>query len=138
MPTLGDIHCPEGDVLYCALEDNLRRLRSRMAKLIGERAWPDRLNFVCEMPRLAEGGVEFIKGWIEQAKHPRLIVVDTLAMVRSPKGREQTQYEADYSSVMALRALANQHNVAIVLVQRTPSTPYPAPSASPARPTPSW
>src|SRR5262249_45065292 len=26
--TLGEIHCPEGDVLYCALEDNLRRLQS--------------------------------------------------------------------------------------------------------------
>ena len=117
--TLGDTHCPEGDVLYCALEDNPRRLRSRMAKLIGDgeqTSWPPRLNFVCEMPRLADGGVDFIKDWIEQAKHPRLIVVDTLAMVRSPKGREQTQYEADYGSVMALRALANQHNVAIVLV----------------------
>ena len=33
--TLGDIHCDEGDVLYCALEDNLRRLKSRMAKLLG-------------------------------------------------------------------------------------------------------
>src|SRR5262249_50063305 len=38
--TLGEVHCPEGDVLYCALEDNLRRLHSRMAKLVGEQTWP--------------------------------------------------------------------------------------------------
>jgi hypothetical protein len=31
--TLGEIKCPEGDVPYCALEDNLRRLKSRMIKL---------------------------------------------------------------------------------------------------------
>jgi hypothetical protein len=114
--TLGDIHCHEGDVLYCALEDNLRRLRSRMTKLLGEQAWPDRLKFVLEMPRLATGGVEFVKNWIEKAECPRLVIIDTLAMVKTPKTKVQTQYEADYDSVMELRRLANQCNVAIVLV----------------------
>ena len=56
--TLGDIHCIEGDVLYCALEDNMRRLQSRLTKLIGiSQPWPKRLRFVCEMPRLADGGL---------------------------------------------------------------------------------
>ena len=43
--TLGDIHCIEGDALYCALEDNLRRLQSRMTKLLGTEEWPARLFF---------------------------------------------------------------------------------------------
>ena len=34
--TLGDKHCMEGDVLYCALEDNERRLQSRATKLLGK------------------------------------------------------------------------------------------------------
>jgi hypothetical protein len=114
--TLGDVHCPEGDVLYCALEDNKRRLHSRMTKLFGDQAWPHRLKFDLEMPRLAAGGVDFIRNWIEKAKHPRLVIIDTLAMVKTPKTKVQTQYEADYESVMELRRLANQHNVAIVLV----------------------
>jgi hypothetical protein len=113
---LGDIHCVEGDVLYCALEDNLRRLQSRETKLLGMQPWPKRLSFVCEMPRLAEGGINTIKDWITTAKHPRLVIIDTLAMVRAPKKRDQTNYEADYDSVMELRRLANQHNIAIVLV----------------------
>src|SRR5258708_5622000 len=33
--TLGELKCIEGDVLYCALEDNERRLQSRMTKLFG-------------------------------------------------------------------------------------------------------
>jgi hypothetical protein len=115
--TLGDIHCQEGDVLYCALEDNLRRLQSRMTKLLGiSQPWPKRLSFQTEMPRLAEGGIDFIRDWIEKAKRPRLVIIDTLAMVKTPKTKVQTQYEADYDSVMELRRLANQHNVAIVLV----------------------
>src|SRR5262245_7102769 len=39
--TLGDVRCGEGDVLYCALEDDARRLQARMTKLLGiSQAWP--------------------------------------------------------------------------------------------------
>src|SRR5262249_39780268 len=80
--TLGEIHCIEGDVLYCALENNLRRLQSRMTKLLGiSQPWPKRLEFVCEMPRLTDGGLDMVKGWIEKAERPRLIVIDILARV---------------------------------------------------------
>src|SRR5215218_278488 len=44
--TLGDVECVEGDVLYCALEDNKRRLQSRMSKLVQTfQPWPKRLRF---------------------------------------------------------------------------------------------
>jgi hypothetical protein len=114
--TLGDIHCPEGDALYLALEDNLRRLQSRMTKLLGTQEWPARLFFRCEMPRLAEGGLQAIKDWIKTANHPRLVIIDTLAMVRAPKKRDESTYDADYGAVKELRALANEHGIAIVLV----------------------
>jgi predicted transcriptional regulator len=115
--TLGDIHCIEGDVLYCALEDSLRRLQSRMTKLLGiSQPWPKRLHFRCEMPRLSEGGLDVIKQWIESVDHPRLIIIDILASVRSPKKKEQTQYDADYDSVVALRTLANERGIAVVVV----------------------
>jgi predicted ATP-dependent serine protease len=88
--TLGDIKCLEGDVLYCALEDNLRRLQSRMTKLMGMQPWPARL---------------------------ALSVRDSAAcMVRAPNKRDQSTYDADYSAVCDLRDLANKHGVAIVLV----------------------
>jgi hypothetical protein len=115
--TLGDVHCQEGDVLYCALEDNLRRLRSRLAKLLQtEKDWPRRLDFVVELPRLAQGGLDFIRQWIRRADRPRLVVIDTLAMVRMPNRKDQSTYDADYAAVKDLRALAYEHNVAIVLV----------------------
>jgi hypothetical protein len=116
--TLGEIHCVEGDVLYCALEDNLRRLQSRMLKLMGAtQDWPERLRFKCEMPRLGDGGLDVIKDWIASVAHPRLIIIDTLAMVRSPtKHKEQTQYDADYAAVLELRTLASEHSLAVVVV----------------------
>lgn len=114
--TLGETHCVEGDVLYCALEDNLRRLQSRMSKLLQQQPAPKRLFFLCELPRLAEGGLAQIKQWIEGANHPRLVIIDTLAMVRMPNRKDQSTYDADYTAVKELRALANAHGIAIVLV----------------------
>jgi AAA domain/RepB DNA-primase from phage plasmid/IclR helix-turn-helix domain len=115
--TLGELHCIEGDVLYCALEDNQRRLQARLKKMIGfSPAWPARLFFYCELPRLAEGGLEAIRAWLKSKPHPRLVIIDTLAMVRAPKKRDESTYDADYAAVLELRALANEFGVAIVLV----------------------
>jgi AAA domain/Bifunctional DNA primase/polymerase, N-terminal len=115
--TLGNIHCQEGDVLYAALEDNMRRVQSRLTKLFGTTPeWPDRLHLICEMPRLTEGGLDFIKSWIEGAERPRLIIIDTLAMVRMPNRKDQNSYDADYQAVQQLRTLALKYGVAIVLV----------------------
>jgi RecA-family ATPase len=115
--TLGDVKCAEGDVLYCALEDNQRRLQSRLTKLLGLQSWPRRLQFTCEMPRLTAGGIDYLKRWIEAAERPRLIIIDTLAMVRTPSSnRNQSIYDADYDAVKDLRAIASQYGVAIVLV----------------------
>jgi AAA domain/IclR helix-turn-helix domain len=46
---------------------------------------------------------------------PRLVVIDTLAMVRAPKKRDETNYDADYAAVLQLRQLANEFGVAIVV-----------------------
>ena len=116
--TLGDVKCVEGDVFYAALEDNRRRLQRRMQKLLPAFAqeWPERLHFATEMPRLKDGGIEMVRRWIEQAKEPRLIIIDTLQKVRNPKGADQNGYEADYAAVSELKALADEYGVAIVLV----------------------
>jgi hypothetical protein len=103
--------------LYCALEDNPRWLKSRMMKLLGpDQGWPKRLAFQCELPRLSEGGLDAIKAWVGSAGDPRLVVIDTLAMVKAPRTKNDNAYDADYNAVLALRAFASEHHVAVVLV----------------------
>jgi len=116
--TLGDIHCDEGDALYCALEDNPRRLQSRLTKLCGMPPWnAQRLDFFCELPRLAEGGLAVLEDWIKSKPHPRLIVIDVLAMVRpQQKQKDQSAYDADYTAVLQLRELASKHGIAIIVI----------------------
>jgi DNA-binding transcriptional ArsR family regulator len=115
--TLGDRHCIEGDVLYCALEDSQRRMKARLIKLLGSNLTGlKRLTICSQMPRLSVGGLDAIRNWIASHPEARLILIDTLAMVREPRKREDTSYDADYQAVLELRQLANEFNLAIVVV----------------------
>ncbi|MBD8550682.1 phage NrS-1 polymerase family protein, partial [Sphingomonas sp. CFBP 8764] len=113
--TLGK-QCVAGDVLYAALEDTQRRLKSRMSIIRAGAAWPGALSFICELPRADEGGIEIVRSWIVQAANPRLVIIDTLAKVRPGKGRDEGSYDADYKAVTIWKALADEFNIAIVLV----------------------
>lgn len=122
---LGNIRCEQGDVLYLALEDNRRRLQSRIERLwpheaAARIALPDRLHLATEWPRAGAGGVERIKEWI--ATHPgaRLVIVDVLAMFKAvSRGKDQTLYEGDYAAIKDLQSLAMATGVAIIVVHHT-------------------
>jgi AAA domain len=114
---LGDTKCEQGNVLYLALEDNERRLQSRITKILGfANEWPARFNYVTEWPRADAGGLDEIRKWIAAAQSPRLVVVDILAMFRSPRRKDQQPYEADYAAIQGLQAIASETGVAIVIV----------------------
>lgn len=121
---LGDVRCEQGDVLYLALEDNRRRLQSRIRKLWQMEAMvhapvPDRLHLATEWPRATEG-VTAIRAWIDEHPDARLVIVDVLAMFKATaKGKDQTLYEADYLAIKELQSLAMETNVAIVVVHHT-------------------
>jgi AAA domain/Bifunctional DNA primase/polymerase, N-terminal len=111
--TLGEIHCKQGASFYCALEDNERRLRSRIDKLgLG---WPKGFFYCTELPRLGAGGADIIRNWIQEHPDARLIVIDTLAMVRALKKLDESSYQSDYLALLELRALANEFGIAVAV-----------------------
>jgi hypothetical protein len=115
--TLGNTHCMEGDVLYCALEDSPRRMQSRATKLLGiSDDWPARMTIYFNLPRLGDGGADIIRSWITSVPHPRLIVIDTLAMIRALKQVDESNYQSDYLALIELRELANEFGIAIPVV----------------------
>ena len=107
-----------GDVLYLALEDNLRRLQRRMTKHYGGLGenWPQRLVFATEWLRLDEGGLDGIGEWCASVEEPRLVVIDTLARVRAPKRNGQTDYEADMEAAEGLVRLCRVHGGLSIIV----------------------
>jgi hypothetical protein len=107
----------EGDVLYLALEDNERRLQSRMSRILGVAdEWPERFHYATEWRRAAAGGLDDIRDWVKRSEKPRLIVVDVLAVFRSPRDGKQTPYEADFQAIHELQKIAADTDVAIIIV----------------------
>ena len=78
---------------------------------------------MCEMPRLTEGGLDVIKDWISSVSHPRSSSsIPWPWCGRRPSSKEQTQYDADYAAVLALRTLASEHGLAVVVVHHLRKT----------------
>ncbi len=115
--TLGERKCQEGDVLYLALEDNERRLQSRITKLLGiSTPWPDRFHFATDWPRAHEGGVAKIEDWLKAHPDARLIVIDVLQAFRAPQSSRANPYAGDYAAIRGVQELAGKHHVAVLIV----------------------
>lgn len=112
----GDLEPEQGDVLYCALEDNARRLQDRLTKLLPtfDGQWPERLTLTNRWERLNANGVHHIKEWAQGVPKPRLVILDTLAGVKPINTRDG--YAADYAALEGLHALANELRIAIVVL----------------------
>jgi hypothetical protein len=111
-----DRKCGQGDVLYAALEDNQRRLKSRMERVCQFGEWPSRLTFWTEMQRLEDGGLAQLEEWISSVERPRLIVIDVFTKVKRQKANQEGLYDADYLAASPLKSLADRVGVAIVVV----------------------
>src|SRR5918995_4663655 len=80
---LGTKRVERGAVLYLALEDNPRRLQSRLKKLLAGGAAPEGLELATEWPRLGDGGLDALEAWLNTHPDARLVVIDTLAKFRT-------------------------------------------------------
>lgn len=116
---LGSVDVAAGPSLYLALEDTGRRLKTRLAKVLGTDLAPDTLTLATECPPLPSGGAELISGWVERHDGVRLVVVDVLARVRGPASRDMSSYDADYRAVCLAKEIADKHRVPFVIVHHT-------------------
>ena len=116
--TLGEIKPDQGDVLYLALEDLLRRVQRRMTKLLGMQKWPSRLLIKTTWKRVDQGGLDGIAAWAKSVERPTMVVVDTLERVRpmpSPSSKA-TPYSLDYAALAGLQHIATELQIAVIVV----------------------
>jgi RecA-family ATPase len=112
---LGKTKVEKGAALYLALEDNRRRMRKRLKKLLTHSAPPRDLHIALEWPRLNEGGADELRAWLNENPDARLVVIDTLAKIREP-ARGQNVYAEDYKALEKLIPLAAEYSVAVLVV----------------------
>lgn len=102
-------------VLYLALEDSKRRLKSRMNKLLNGRKAPDNFYFATDTREIDNGLLDELSEFIKKRPDTKLIIIDTLQKVRSA-GNGKDVYGKDYRDVGALKKFADENNLCILLV----------------------
>lgn len=117
--TVLGVDCEAGDALYLALEDNRRRLKDRLNVVLSPaqvRPNMSRLSLQTESKKIGAGLIEELDAWRVRVANPKLIVIDTLSMVRPPKKANQDSYAADYDAISPLQKYAGEHRLAIIVV----------------------
>src|SRR5205085_11030919 len=113
---LGNIECQQGDVLLLALEDNDRRLKQRLKAVLEGQPAPPALEIATQWRRADDGGLNDLHAWLGAHPNARLVVIDTLQMIRSDRSKTAGVYADDYQAIGRLKALADKWNVAFIVV----------------------
>jgi hypothetical protein len=116
---LGSIDVDQGDVLYLALEDTGRRLQSRLRAILGTGQAPERLTLTTACETLYKGGQARISGWLDNHPDARLVIVDVFTKVRGHTDDKTNRYESDYLAISALKSIADEYGVAMLVVHHT-------------------
>lgn len=103
-----------GSVMYLALEDSDRRLKSRMQTVLEDRKVPENLYFITEAPSINGGLVEQMQQLFDWKPDTSLVVIDTLGKIR--QASKLDGYQKDYGELSTLKQLADAQNCGIVVV----------------------
>ncbi|MCL6476470.1 MAG: AAA family ATPase [Firmicutes bacterium] len=103
---------PKKRVLYCALEDGLRRLQSRI-RLLGIDPDPDGFQIVTELSPLDRGGLDELRQLIRDTQ-AEVVVIDVLARILPQRKRGDDAYTHDYQTFSALKTLADSEGITII------------------------
>lgn len=110
-------HARKGNVLYLALEDSERRLVERVGHIQKLEEVPEgfRVKFMSSrLPKLMDELEEE-----RRFSNPKLIIIDTLQMIRGPVRGNENLYAYDYREMSMLKRFADENNIAIIAIHHT-------------------
>ena len=104
-----------GCVLHIPLEDTYERLRKRLWLITDE--VEGNLFFATHAETLANGLLDQLAMFHEEHPDLRLVIIDTLQMVRSSS--RDYSYSSDYRELAELKRFADQHGITVLLIHHT-------------------
>lgn len=102
----------QGETLYLCLEDNLPRIQNRLLHITDDA--PPTVHFTTSACTLGKGLEEQIETFMTEHPGTVLIIVDTIQMVRNTV--YDNTYASDYKDLTALKTLADNFGIAILLI----------------------
>lgn len=110
---LWGLRTEQGTVLSLCLEDNYSRLQQRISELTDEP--PEELHLATFSQSLADGLCDQLEDFLAQYGDTNLIIIDTLQKVRGGTG-DGNLYASDYQDIGMLKRIADEHQIAVILV----------------------
>lgn len=107
----------KGTVLYLALEDDYKRLQTRLYKMFGTEG-TENLFFSVSAGQLGNGLDEQLQGFMQEHPDTTLIIIDTLQKVREVVG-DSYSYSNDYEIINWLKKFADSYGICLLLVHHT-------------------
>ena len=110
------------DTMYMALEDNPARLQARLKVVAQGESIPEGLHFLTDAPELQQDLISALDRLIVQLPKLKLIVIDTLQMIRGVSNGRENEYARDYKEMRALKEFADRHNLCVLAIHHTRKT----------------
>jgi len=123
---LGYFDTSKSTVVYIALEDNLRRIKSRIGNILSiepNYKAPDNLIYLeesCNFPKLNENGIEELQKLVDDNSDIKLIIIDTLGRAKADKKRKDNNiYQADYDLGSKLQEFTMRNRICVLVIHHT-------------------
>lgn len=107
----------QGTALYLCLEDSKIRIQNRLYEMTDDPA--EQLHFALLANTIGGGLEQQIEAFLAEHRDTKIIIIDTLQKIRGPS---DSSYAADYQELSVLKAIADRHSVAIVLIHHLRKT----------------
>ena len=114
---LWDAPVKQGTVLYLALEDDYRRLQSRLYRMYGTEG-TERLHFAVCAKHIEDGLEGQLQQFVKEHPDTKLIIIDTLQKIREAN-QERYSYANDYALITRLKEFAASRHLCLLLVHHT-------------------
>lgn len=108
----------KGDVLYLDLESNQRRMKSRLAAILGAQPWPASFHIYTKWER-GEAGIALLDGWMEAHPNTKLVVIDIFQNFRPARDPKGNPYDQDYEAIQMINAFAERHRISVLVIHHT-------------------
>lgn len=118
-------HTKKHGCLYMDLESNRKRPQDRQDQILQGDDAPLNLHIVTRSGPMGKGFEEEIRRMISQYPDIKLVIVDVFRKVRPGAKRGMDPYDRDYEDYGAVKALADDLKITIILVTHTTKMKHP-------------
>jgi len=115
---LGKLQVEKSGVLYFALEDTRRRLKSRFGKILKSSKCPENLFVSIDLKPIKDGGLQQLETWLKQNDDIGFVIIDTLGRIKGLSGSTNS-YQFDYAEMVKIKKVADSHGIGILLIHHT-------------------